>query len=203
MNPNQTQFDWVFGLQWFLVSVLGLALGGMLGFVSLWSVGAAVESITGETTAYIIGGALFGAIIALGANIGPGLLLQSHGIPGFHWVIASAVAGAIGIATGATIMIAFPEPDVLPEAATGAIIGISLGLPMGLGQWLVLRQRYSSTGAWVLISSLAFVIGMVIGLPLGGEGREWLSLGTIGLLVGAITSLGMVWTWRWRIEPGV
>jgi hypothetical protein len=37
---------------------------------------------------------------------------------------------------------------------------------------------------------------MTIGLPLGGEGREWLSLGVIGLLIGAITGLGMVWSLR-------
>ena len=69
-------------------------------------------------------------------------------------------------------------------------------LPLGIGQWLVLRQRNLLAGEWVLISSLAFVVGMVIGLPLGGEGREWLSLGVIGLLVGAITGLGMVWSLR-------
>jgi hypothetical protein len=37
---------------------------------------------------------------------------------------------------------------------------------------------------------------MMVGLPIGGENREWLSMAVIGLLVGAITALGMVWVLR-------
>lgn len=196
MNEKGTQFDWIFGLQWLATSAVGMIVGGMLAFASIWTVGEAVEKAAGETAAYFAIGALFGAIIGVSASIGPGLLLQSRGIPAARWILASAVSCAIGMAIGITLIFIFMEPESMPEAATGVVLGIFLGLPLGIGQWLVLRERGLLAGEWVLISGLAFVIGMTIGLPLGGEGREWLSLGVIGLLIGAITGLGMVWSLR-------
>jgi hypothetical protein len=196
MTKNGTQFDWIFGLQWLATCAVGLIAGGMLAFASIWAVGEAVEKAAGETAAYIAVGSLFGAIIGLSASIGPGLLLQSRGIPAFRWILASVVFSAIGMAIGVALVFIFMDLESMSEAATGVVIGIFLGLPLGSGQWLVLRPHGLLGGEWVLISSLAFVIGMTIGLPLGGEGREWLALGVIGLLVGAITGLGIVWLFR-------
>ena len=196
MNDKKTLFDWMFGWQWLVACAIGLFVGGLIAFASIWSVGAAVEEAAGEMAAYLTIGAMFGAIIGLSANIGPGLLLQSRGIPAARWVLASVVFSAIGMAIGIALVFIFMDPENTSEAVTGAVIGIFLGLPLGIGQWLALRQRGLLAGEWVLISSLAFVIGMTIGLPLGGEGREWLSLGVIGLLIGAITGLGMVWSLR-------
>lgn len=196
MNVKQTNFDWIFGLQWLATCAVGLIAGGMLAFASIWAVGEAVEKAAGETAAYLAIGALFGAIIGLSANVGPGLLLQSRGIPATHWILASLLGSAIGLAIGFAFIFTFLDPESMSEVVTGALMGIFLGLPTGLGQGLLLRQRNLPAGQWVLISGLAFVIGMTIGLPLGGEGREWLSLGVISLLVGAITGLGMVWAFR-------
>lgn len=191
MNEKGTQFDWIFGLQWLATCAVGLIAGGMLAFGPIWAVGEAVEKAAGETVAYLAIGFLFGAI-GLSASIGPGLLLQSRGIPASRWIFASVVSSAIGMAIGLALVFIFIDLESMSEAATGVVIGIFLGLPLGIGQWLVLRPHGLLAGEWVLISCLAFVIGMTIGLPLGGEGREWLALGVVGLLVGAITGLGMV-----------
>ena len=200
MNSNQAQYDWIFALQWLAVCALGLLLGGMFAFASIWNVGAAVENAVGETAAYLALGGLFGAIFGLSANLGPGLLLQSRGLPGIRWILASILAGALGAGFGIAFVFTFLEPDTLSEAVTGSMIGIFLGLPIGVGQWLALRPRNLLAGQWVLISSLAFVIGVMIGLPLGGEGREWISLSVMGMLIGAITGLGVISSLRWRTE---
>jgi len=196
MEYRQTLSDWSFGLRWLVACALGLFFGGMLAFASVWTLGEIVERAAGETAAYLTVGALFGSIIGLGASIGPGLILQNRGIPASRWIVASVVAGAIGMATGFAFVFTYLDPETMPQALTAAVIGLSLGLPLGLGQWLALRRYSLLAGEWVLVSSLAFVVGLLVGLPLGGEGREWLSLGIIGLLVGAITGLGMVWSLR-------
>jgi hypothetical protein len=201
MNAARTQFDWLFGVQWLVVCAVGLLFGGMFALAAMWSVSAHVERAAGETAAYLTGGALFGAIFGLSTNLGPGLLLQGRGLPGARWALASILGGAIGAAIGIAFFFNFLEPNSLPEAVIGAVIGIFLGLPIGLGQWFALRQQNLLAGEWVPVSSLAFVVGLVVGLPLGGEGREWLSLGITGLLVGAITGLGAVWVLRGRVEP--
>jgi NhaP-type Na+/H+ or K+/H+ antiporter len=85
------------------------------------------------------------------------------------------------------------------------VIGVSLGLAIGIGQWLTLRRLGNRANLWPLISTLALVFALMVGLPLGGEGRKWLSLGVIGLLAGTISGLGMMWLTRrqtalaWRV----
>jgi len=196
MNAKKTYSDWMFGLRWLATCTAGLIAGGMIAFSSIWAVGEAVEKAAGETAAYLAIGALFGAIFGLSASIGPGLLLRSRSIPAVRWILASVLFIAIGMAIGFAFIFTILDPESMSEAATRLVIGISLGLPLGIGQWLVLRQRSLLAGEWVLISGLAFGIGMTIGLPLGGEGREWLSLGVINLLIGTITGLEMTWSLR-------
>jgi hypothetical protein len=80
--------------------------------------------------------------------------------------------------------------------AGGIFIGLSLGPPLGIGQWLALRKGGVSADVWPLITAAAFVLALVIGFPLGGEGREWLALVVIGLVLGGLTGLSMMWLLR-------
>ena len=196
MNDKQTQFDWAFGLQWLVVVAVGMAAAGMLAFTFVWSVSEAVENALGETAAAFITGGLFGAIFALGAGLGSGLLMQRQGISAARWILATVVAGAIGMALGFTLVFTFLDVDTMPEALAGVMMGLSLGLPIGIGQSLVLRQYHFPVGEWIIVSTLAFLIAVAVAFPLGGEGREWLSLGVMGLLYGTVTGLGMIWLLR-------
>lgn len=196
MNNETTHFDWNFGLRWLLVSAAGLLLGGMLAIYLLWGVAGAVEGLLGETVAFIVGGGLFGAVIALGASLGPSQLLQGHGVRAGSWIVASVIAGALGMATTMVVVFSLLDAEALSEVAAGAIVGAALGISLGIGQWLVLARNEIATMEWPMISVVAFVVAMMVGLPLGGENREWLSMGVIGLLVGAITALGMMWLLR-------
>lgn len=190
---NERQYDWSFGIQYFIACALGVAIFGMAAYFTLWTVGEAVEGIAGETAAWIAAGSLFGALFALGASTGTGLILQGRGIAARQWIGASAAAGAIGAALGFGIFLTLFEPETAPESVAGLIMGLTVGLPVGIGQWLALRQAGLTANAWPLVNTIAFTLAFSAGFALGGEGREWLSMSALGLISGAITALGAVW----------
>lgn len=193
MDEKQAHFDWGFGLQWLVVVAIGVAAAGIFAFASIWSVGDVVEDTLGETAAVFIIGGLFGAIFALGAGLGSGLLMKKQGLSAGRWIIVTVAAGAIGMAIGFTLVFTFLDVDTMPEVLAGLMIGLSLGLPIGIGQSVLLRKHHFRANEWTVINTLAFTLAMVVALPLGGEGREWISLGAMGLVYGAVTGLGMVW----------
>lgn len=196
MKNEITHFDWNFGSRWLLVSAVGVLLGGMLGINLLWGAAGVVEGVLGEIAAVIVGGGLFGAVLALGASLGPGQLLQNHGVRSGSWIVASVIAGALGMALTMAVVFSLLDLEAISQVVAGAMMGAALGLSLGIGQWLVLARNDIAAMEWPLVSVVAFVVAMMVGLPLGGENREWLSMGVIGLLVGAITALGMVWSLR-------
>jgi hypothetical protein len=196
MNEKQMQLDWAFGLQWIVAYGLGIVLLGMLAFASVWSVGEVVENNFGETATFIVVGALFGALIGLGASGGTSLLIRSKGFSASRWIAYSVTGGALGGMLGFGIALGLLAAETMPEVLTGLIAGASLGLSIGIGQWAILRQAGGGANAWPAISTITFVLAFMVGLPLGGEGREWLSLGVVGLLAGAISGLGMMWLSR-------
>lgn len=196
MNEKQSQYDWGFGLQWLVVVAIGMVAASMLSFIFIWSVGEIVEDALGETVAIIITGSIFGAIFALGGSVGSGYLLRKDHISTGRWILTSVVAGAIGMAVAFTLAFAVSDLESIPEVVAGLMMGISLGLAIGIAQWSVFRQQGIVANEWILISTLAYLLAVTVGFSLGGEGREWLSLGVMGLLVGAVSGLGIVWLRR-------
>lgn len=190
MNQEQTHFDWSFGLQWMGACTLGILVGGTVAIGLMWPAGEAVEAVAGEMVAFLMVGLLFGGIIALGANLGPGLLLQRRGVNAGRWIGVSVATATLAVGVGFTAVFSMPQP------MAAVVIGLLLGLPLGVGQWLVLRGHGLAAYEWLLISPAAYVVGFIVGLPLGGEGRELLAVGVVGLLIGLLTGLGMVWLWR-------
>jgi hypothetical protein len=167
----------------------------------MWTVGEAVEAVTQPILSILTAGTLFGALIALGANLGPGWLLRSKGINGMCWILFSLLAGALG--TGLTFTFLSGSFDRISESASSLAIGLALGLPVGIGQWLILRRlswpAASSANAWPLISIAAYIGAGLAVVNLSGEVREWLALGIMGLSVGAVTGLGMAWLMRRQV----
>lgn len=203
MNQEQTNFDWQFAGQWFLTSVAGLLAGGMLGFTLFWTIGEAAQGPFGEAAAIAFAGAVLGGTISVGASMGPAQLLRRRGVRARSWMSASTLAGALGMAMAMTIILSLFDPETLPRLVTAALFGATLGLSLGMGQWLALQRNGVSAGAWPVISAVAFTAAMIVGLPLGGENREWLSLGVVGLIAGGVTALGMTWLLRQRAGAAV
>jgi hypothetical protein len=81
------------------------------------------------------------------------------------------------------------------SAVSALFVGSMLGLPMGLVQWQLLKQRAVPAAIWPLISFAAYVLGIGI-VFFNPHIPTWLSLIGMGLAVGLITGLAMMWLLR-------
>jgi hypothetical protein len=196
MYEKQSQFDWTFGFWWFVTCAIGTAIGGMAAFATMWTVGDAVAESVNEPAGWLVGGALFGLLLGLGANLGPGVLLNSKGINPRSWILGSAVAAATILSVTLLIMSSATNAGEASEAVVTLVLGLTLGLPMGLIQFLMLRRSGPAAGAWPLISVVAYLLaaGVVAFWP--EDDFMVLPLIMMGLLVAAVTALGIVWQGR-------
>jgi len=194
MNDKQKQYDWAFGLLWLITCAVGVAIGGSLAFLSMWGVGEAVGNVAGENVGGMVAGLLFGFLFALGANVGPGILLVRKGISAARWIIYGSVAAALSVSI--TLGLAFNVVDEMSEAASAVVIALALGLPIGIAQWLLLRQRGMSANGWPLISTAAYFLVAIIITTTSEDSNMPLILASAGLILGAVTGLGMMWLQR-------
>jgi hypothetical protein len=182
-----------FFLQWVTAVTVTMIVAVMGAFASMWSVGEIVQEAWGDLAMAIVVGAIFGGLIGLGVGLGQAIVLRSHGIPFGRWLGQTVLAGAVGMAIGFTVIFSFFDMDNMPQVAVGLAIALALGLPIGLVQWQMLKPHMAQAQLWLPICIVAFLIGFVVGLPLGGEGREILSVGTVAVLTAVISGAGMVW----------
>lgn len=194
MNAQQTHFDWGFGLKWLVLCAIGTTIFGMVAFVSMWSISDAVGKASNEMLGGLVAGALFGGFLALGGTLGPGLLLRSKGISPGRWIGFSVAAATV--AMGVAFAVTFNLIDSLAPVISIFFIGLVVGLPMGLVQWQLLNKQGISAAVWPLISIAGYTVAAVLVVSWSGEGREWIALSGMGLLLGAVTGLGMVWLLR-------
>jgi hypothetical protein len=185
-----------FFLQWVAVVTVTMIVAVMGAFVSMWSIGEWVAQAWGDMAGGIVAGGIFGALLGTGVGLGQAIVLRSYGIPFRRWLGQSVLAGAVGMAIGFGLLFGFFDMDNVPEVAAGLIIALAVGLPIGLVQWQMLKPHVAQAQLWVPIFTVAFLIAFAAGLPLGGEGREWLSVGTVALLLAIISGAGMVWLAR-------
>jgi hypothetical protein len=191
-NLNRKRFL----VQWISAVTVTMILATMGAFISMWSVGEVVQQSWGDLAMALVVGAIFGALIGVGVGLGQAIVLRSHGILFGRWLGHTALAGAVGMAIGFTVMFSFFDMDYIPEVAAGVMMALSLGLPIGVVQGQLLKPHVAQAQLWVPICIAAFFIGFAVGLPLSGEGREWLSLGVVALLTAVLTGAGMVWLAR-------
>jgi hypothetical protein len=190
--------DGSFLVKWVVAVTISLALAVLTAFLFVWSVGEAVENTFGETVAVFIVGGLFGATIAGGLGLGQALALRGQGPPPIRWVSHTLISGTISMAVGMALNFTFLDMDSLPAYLTGTIIGLTLGIPVGLAQRRLLEPYVDRATLWFPICLVAIVAGFTIGLPLGGEGREWLSVGTVSLVTALVSGAGLTWLSRGR-----
>jgi hypothetical protein len=185
-----------FFLQWVMAVTVTMILATMGAFVSMWSVGEMVQEAWGDLAMAIVVGAIFGGLIGLGVGLGQAVVLRSNGIPFGRWLGQTVLAGAVGMALGFTVVFSFYDMNNVPQLAILLVMALALGLPIGLVQWQILKPQVAQAQVWVPICIVAFLISFAVGLPLGGEGREWLSLGVVALLTAVLSGAGMVWLVR-------
>ncbi len=190
MNEKQNYLDWSLGWQWLVSCAIGTAVLGLAAYASMWSLGEAVGRATTEVIGVGIAGIVFGALLALGGTLGPGLLLRRIGVQPKQWIGYSVAATAAAASLGVTLIASLNYE--MTQAASAAFIGLALGLPMGLVQARLLNQRGLPAAIWPLITVAGYTLAFAVVVFFSGEGREWIVLSAMGLLLGAITSLGMM-----------
>lgn len=182
--------------RWVTAVTVTMIVATMVAFVSMWSVGEVVQAAWGDVAMAIAVGAVFGGLISAGVGLGQALVLRAHGIPFGRWLGRTALAGAAGMIIGFTLMFSFLDMDNGPQLAVGLVMALALGLPIGLVQWQMLKPHLAQAQLWLPTWMAAVLIGFSVGLPLGGEGREWLSVGVVALLTAIISGAGMLWLAR-------
>lgn len=193
MSEKETVLDWAFGLKWLVSCALGTAVLGMAAYGSMWWAGEAVTEVSNELLGVMVAGILFGAFFALGGTLGPGFLLRSKGISAGRWIGYSVVVTAVAMSGGVALMSNLFE--LVPAIVSALFLGLVLGLPMGLVQGYLLKQQGLPATLWPLISLTGYLLAAAIIVFLSGEGREWM-IAVMGLFVGAVTGLGMMWLLR-------
>jgi len=193
MNERQTHLDWGFALQWIVSCAIGTAIFGMSAYGSMWWAGEAVADASNELLGVMVAGMLFGAFFALGGTLGPGLLLRRKGISAKRWIGTSVVVTAVVMSGGVAVMSTMFEQ--VSAIVSALFLGLTLGLPMGLVQWHLLKQQDLSATLWPLINVIGYLLAAAIIVFLSSEGREWM-IGVMGLFVGGVTGLGMMWLLR-------
>ena len=124
-----------------------------------------------------ITGAFFGIFVGGGLGAGQQLVLRTRTEWAGKWALASAAATALVWAIAFPLFVSVGAPA---ETPAGAAIAILLGLTLGIGQWLVLRNHLPGAGRWVLVSTISLALAIGLALSLDGEGRELLAFGAAG-----------------------
>ena len=194
LNMNRGSFFW----QWVTAVTITMFLATMGAFVSMWSIGEIIQRAWGDVAMALVAGAIFGGLLAGGLSIGQAVVLARQRIKPVPWVLRSLIAGMVGMAIGMTVAFTFMDMETMPEAFIGIHFGLSVGVPIGQVQSQLLRQHVAQARLWILICTVAIAIAFAIGLPLSGEGREWLSIGVLALLTAVLSGAGMVWLLRGR-----
>ncbi len=124
--------------------------------------------------------------------------------PGWGFWLWWVLATAVGVVVGSAAVVAFdlgvgtvigtydvPSLRVF-SVAFGAVIGALIGAPVGLTQAFVLRQQFSGSGWWVLVSILGCSVGAGVGwvglffaLFSGYDFYDWTGATMAGAALGA------------------
>jgi hypothetical protein len=185
-----------FFLQWVTAVTVTMIVAVMSAFAFVWSIGEVVRQAWGDVAMALVVGAIFGGLMGLGISLGQAIVLRSYGIPFGRWLGQTVLAGAVGMAIAFTVIFSLFDMDNMPQVAAGLTMALALGLPIGLVQWQMLKPHMAQAQLWVPIFTVALLIAFMVGLPLGGEGREWLSVGVVALLTAVLSGAGMVWLMR-------
>jgi hypothetical protein len=196
--------DWSLWRRWTLFT----ALGELLGFAAPAVVMAAGTvgrwSDTAQTVAAMLAGAVEGAVLGLVQ-----WLALRHALPSLSrraWVLATALGAMVAylLAMLAVGLGPIVQQQVALLATGAVVVGVGFLVSIGVPQWLVLRHQIRHAGWWVPVNAIAWPLGVVVPfialalVPNAAPFWVWAVTGIVsgvfmGLVVGAITGLGLVW----------
>ncbi|MBE7533282.1 MAG: hypothetical protein HND44_11715 [Chloroflexi bacterium] len=125
MSDRQTLLDWSFALQWVISCAVSTAVLGLVAYASMWRLAEAAEQASNEPVGVLVAGVLFGAFLALGGTLGPGLLLRGKGISAGRWIGLSVLVTAVAMGSGVTLISS--QLDTVPALTSAVFVGLTLG----------------------------------------------------------------------------
>lgn len=187
-EPSVASVRWTSWLRW-----LGLTLAGLLGgLVVFFAVGVTMGEMLDELFPEFVFGLVLGAIFGTAFGLAHWLFLRRY-ISGIGaWVPATI----IGFALGAAIVFGpLNTQDTDPSMLVRISHATSVGLSLGLMQWLVLRGRlFHHSYLWMVISVGAWIAGELAGTFLANlRVEEPIPLLTIFLIGASLSGIGMIW----------
>ncbi len=171
--------------------VVAFVLGELVGFVPPALTGAALASAGAHdavlTAGLVAAGSLEGAVLGIAQAHVLGRYLP--GLSRGRWTLATAVGAAVawlaGMGGSAAIQ-AFGQA-ALVIVAPGMVVGLTA---MGTLQWLVLRRRLVGSARWIAVTSLAWLVGVMIPVAaLSLVPNDWPAV--VHVVVGVVAAVAM------------
>ena len=188
MNTERSKSDWGLWLAWFLASLIGYAVGMLLGISIAYGL---FDRDTFDAAMGVTLGVVMGAI----GGFAQWIVLRER-IPGAGWwILTSALGFAMVFGISGTA-----RPNENP-AMIGIRMAVAFGLVVGALQWIILRQKVARAGWWVLANILGLLAGER-GFPISiaisaATGNNNLNALIVALVFpagyGAVTGGALVW----------
>ena len=148
----------------------------LAGFLSFPIAGLAAEAVVGridDAVAALVGGLVVGAVIGTGQWLVARRLLGDPRA----WIPATAVAMAIGLLVGAWVV---GYGTSLGELA---LMGAITGIPLGLAQAFLLRDRVANAWVWAVAMPLLWALGWTVTTAAGVDvERQYAVFGSLGAI---------------------
>lgn len=166
-------------------------LAGTVGF----SVGFPAGLTIGKSLlwGWVVGGGI--------ASVPQWFVLRAHVARAGWWVLASMAGLAIG--SGASFLLSQYALQISGLTAAFAIAGATVGLGVGVAQWVKLRLHFRRAAWWVPASTAGYMLGVLaavnapVALP---ESRALIFGPEFGGLVGSISGVFTGITMAWLLS---
>ncbi len=137
--------------------------------------------ILATTLGWVAGWAISEFAVGLIVGLGQWVVLRKRLAHAEWWVLASGISWAA--ARGLAEAVFAPQSVVL--------IGGTLGLALGLAQWLFLREHVVQAWWWIVVNTLSWAVGLT----------GFLGASLVGAVVGAVTGLALEPMLRYSAPP--
>lgn len=187
MITHREKPQWSFYAAWILLTSLSIPIAFFLTLIALriltWVVGdyIYVNGVRHITEDYLWIYPFIPIVGLLTGGLQYGLLRRYLPRIG-GWVLATAGGWLLGV-----LLIALPGRENLINEFLGmSLVFLLMGLAIGVGQWLILRQRLAYAGWWIAANLLGWGL---LGLIQADNSMDQFSLFVIGLIPACVTAL--------------
>ena len=182
-KPNE-YLGWAFWLMW----VLANTVAWIVGMSVLWVLSFILGPLT-QGPLQLVGWAIVGSFVGGFFGVNHWFLFRPLGANTIgHWAHWWVLATIAGWSAAIMVIIGLGTGENLGFTVTGAVIGISVGIP----QWFVLRP-YAQRAEWWGLSNM---VGWILGLAMIDVLGQGLGFPLVGMVSSALTGGMMVWLLR-------